>query len=121
MANEITILEGDGSFRFNLFFTFPIASPKQVGGFNVVPTPATDPVTGDNALPTIADAVLTVAEKTALDNGTAAYKVVQFRKNASLSSGQLLTLARQMYADELTDFNRWYAQTYLHAGTRVSA
>ena len=120
MANEITTLEGDGSFRFSLFLIFPIASPKQVKGANVVPTPATD-IDGANALPSIADAVLTAAEKAALNDGTAAYRVIQFRKDASLTNAQLTALARQRYAEELAEFNRWYAQTYLHAGTRLSA
>lgn len=119
MANEITIMEGV-SFRFSLFLIFPIATPVQVGGANVVPTPATDP-DGNSALPPIANSVLTIAEKTALDGGTAAYRVIQFRKDASLTNAQLLTLVRQKYAEELAKFNQQYTQTYRHAGLRVSA
>ncbi len=120
MAKEITILEGDGSFRFNLFLTFPIASPKQVGGANVVPTPATN-ADATSALPLIADQILDAAEKAALDGGTAAYRVIQFRKDASLTNPQLLALVRQKYAKELADFNMWYSQTYRHAGQRFNA
>jgi hypothetical protein len=120
MANEITILEGNGSFRFGLFLIFPIASPQQVGGANVVPTPATND-DGTSALPPMADTVLAAAEKAALDAGTAAYRVIQFRKDPTLTGAQLLALVRQKYAEEEADFSRWYSQTYLHAGQRLDA
>ena len=100
MANEITVLESDGSFRFSLFLIFPIASPKQVSGANVVPTPATNP-DATSALPTIAGQVLSTAEKAALDGGTAAYRVIQFRKDTSLTNAQLLALARQKYGTSI--------------------
>ena len=114
MADEITILESDGSFRFRLCLIFPIASPAQVGGANVIPTPSVD-------LPTIANQLLSTVEKSTLDAGTTAFKVVQLRKDASLTNPQFEALAAQKYTEELTDFNRWYAQTYLHAGQRFNA
>ncbi len=122
MANEITVLEGDGSFRFTLFFIFPIATPKQIGTppANVVPTPATNP-DGSSALPSLADDILAGAEKTAFDAGTSAWTTIQFRKAAGLTNAQLAAVAQDRYAEELAAFNQQYAQTYIHAGTRINA
>ena len=67
MANEITALEGSGS-NYTLFFLITIGTPKQVGGINVVPTPANDGA--QDLLPGVAAAVITQAERDALNAGT---------------------------------------------------
>ncbi len=120
MTNEILIMEGNGSFRFSVLFLFPIVSPAQVGGSNVIPTPATNP-DATTALPFVADRELSPVEKAALDAGTLAFKVVPFRKDPTLSPAQLTVQVRQLYADELATFNRTYIQTWLHAGLRRNA
>ena len=122
MADEITILESDGSFRFSLFFIFPISTPVQTGvptSTNVIPTPAT--VDGLSVLPLTAQKVLDPTEIVAFDDGTSAWREVPFRKDEGLTNAQLLTKARGLYAEELADFNHWYAQTYLHSGQRFDA
>ena len=112
MADEITILNSNGSFRFSLLLLFPIDTPAVAGGANVVPTPASD-------LPALGSQILVTAETDALDAGTSAFKVVQFRKDATLTTPQLTAVVRDLYARELSAFNQRYTQTYLHVGTRI--
>lgn len=114
MAQEICVLSSDGSSEYTLLFLFPIAAPKTAGGSNVVPTPST-------TLPDIAAACLTSQEKTALDAGTSAFRLQTMRKDPAFTTPQLTARIKAIYAAALTEFNRWYADTYAFVGTRIDA
>jgi hypothetical protein len=113
MANEITVLEGDGEKSYTLLFLFPVAAPVQVAGANVVPTPS-------SALPEMAAAILTSGEKAALDAGTSMFSVVPFSPASGLTNPQLQTRVKAIYAEQQTEKNRWYQQAYKYAGTRIT-
>ncbi len=114
MADEILVLEGDRHERYQVLVLFPVATPAQAGGANVVPTPAA-------GLPAPVAALLTATERSALDNGTLAYRMVRISKDAGLSNAQLAARLQTVYAAQLADFNAEYATRYAHIDTRVSA
>lgn len=119
MANEITVLEIDGR-RAQLLFLFPIPAPAQVGGVNIVPTPATGPA-GEDLLPGHATKILATAEKNDLDAGTLAFEVIGFVIGSGLTGQQLLARARAIYASRKAEFDSDYADRYSRLGQRFNA
>ena len=122
MANEIVALDTDGGVRYgvtgpgaalevNLLFLFPIATPKQVNGTNVVPTPTA-------TLSAVAALALTSTEKTQIDAGTMAWRTLSVKKETALTAGEMLTLIRGIYAKQLTEFTNWYTEKYRYVGQR---
>ena len=114
MADEMLMLEGNRQERYQVLTLFPVATPAQAGGANVVPTPTA-------ALPAEVAALITAAEQSGLDGGTLAYRVVAMKKAAGLTAAQLATELRRVYAQQLTDFNAENATRDAHIDTRVSA
>ena len=114
MADEMLVLEGDRHERYRVLLLFPIASPAQAGGANVVPAPTA-------GLHAEVAALLSAAEQSGLDGGTLAYRIVAMKKAAGLAAAQLATELRRVYAEQLADFNAEYARRYAHIGQRVSA
>jgi hypothetical protein len=114
MADEILVLEGDRRERYRTLMLFPIATPAQAGGSNVVPTPSAE-------LDAATAALLTAPELAGLDGGTLAYRMVAMRRAPGLTAAQLATELRRVYAEQLADFTAEYATRYAHIGTRVSA
>lgn len=114
MANEITVLERTGRRTLRALFLYPIPTPKQVGGQNVVPTPSA-------GLPDIAQAVLAQAEKDALDAGTAAWDAVTFHPAANQTNQERLAALRRIYASRQADFDADYQRRYQFAGLRFDA
>ena len=113
MANEITALEQHG-INLSLLFLYPIASPKQVGGVNVVPTPSSD-------MPSLASLAITQPEKDSLDAGDAAWETHDLRIVVGATAGQLLAAAQSLYAEKKAAFLAAYAARLVWAGTRVNA
>ena len=116
MANEITKLDGDGGLNANLLFLYPltpITYTGSAGTVTVIPTPSTD-------LPEIANNVLGVAEKAALDDGSSAFEVVKMTVPDALSNTQLLTNARALYAKRMADFIERHTRAYNRAGQRFN-
>ena len=114
MADEMLVLEGNRQGRYQVLMLFPVATPTRAGGSNVVPTPTA-------ALPAEVAALLTPAERSGLDGGALAYRIVAMKKAAGITPAQLATELRRVYAQQLTDFNAEYATRYAHIATRVSA
>lgn len=114
MADEILLPEGDRRERYRLLMLFPVASPTRAGGANVVAARVAD-------LPAEVAALLTAAQRSGLDSGTLAYRIVAIKKAAGLSPSQLAAELRRVYAEQLADFNAEYATRYAHIGVRVSA
>ena len=114
MADEILLLEGDRRERYRLLMLFPVASPARAGTTFAPPARAAD-------LPAEVAALLTAAERSGLDSGTLAYRIVAIKKAAGLSPAQLATELRRVYAQQRADFNAEYATRYAHIGVRVSA
>ncbi len=124
MANEITVLEQGANRSAQLFFIYPIASPAQVGGSNMVPTPATGQDNLGNSvsvLPDIAERVLTPPEKASLDAGTSVWEIVTFRPAVGLTGAQLITEARRVYAANKSAFDTRYLRRFGRAGQRFNA
>lgn len=113
MANEITALEKSPDGTIAILFLYPIATPKVVGGQNVIPTPSA-------GLPPIAAAVLTAPEKAALDDGTSAFEVVSFQ-HQGIAGAVLLAKVRSLYASRLSAAATRYATQYQFAGSRFDA
>lgn len=111
--NEITVIERTGKNSVQLFFRYDIATPIQVNGVNVVPTPAT-------GLPQIVQAVIDPGEVTALDNGDAAWESVAFTLDTALTPAEIATRARQIYADKKAQYLALYAKRYEYSGTRIN-
>jgi len=120
MADEILVLEGQAGDppAYKLLMLFPVASPKQAGGANVVPTPVPKAEAGTVTEPF---SWLTQAERDAIDGGTSAYRIVRFRKDAGLTNPQLIARVQEMYAAQLADFEADYTVRYAHIGVRVNA
>ena len=122
MANEITVLESqevqDGGLVTSLLMLFAIPTPIQIGGTNVVPTPATSG--GDSNLPALADVILSQAEKDALDAGTSMFHITVFKRNVSLSDPAQATIVRAIYATQKIEASRRYSLRYDRAGTRIN-
>lgn len=114
MANEITVLQGDGGERYSFVFGFPIASPKQIGGSNIVVTPSAD-------LPAIAATVFAQADKDALDAGTAAFEVASMSRDPSLTLADFKAAVQGYYARRQAAFNAAYASKYEYAGLQINA
>jgi hypothetical protein len=119
MADEILVLEGDGNgTRYELLMLFPISTPKQVGGQNVIPTP----VERDDANVALYPfTLLTQAERDALDAGTSYYVRRQFGKIPGLTNPQLVALAQAMYASIADEIETAYVNRYAHIGVRIDA
>jgi hypothetical protein len=113
MANEITVLDGDANKEYRLLFLFPITSPAQVAGSNVVVTPSAE-------LPPFAGQILTTQEKADLDGGSLAFEVLTFRKSSDLSSPELAAMARAKYATRKSAYLAEYAVRFAHLGVRIS-
>ena len=114
MANEIIVMEQDNQGNFSLCFLYPIATPKQVNGTNIIVTPSSE-------LPAIAAAVTTVGEKTALDNGTGAFQITSFKRDPTLTGPALLAKVQAVYALRKSEFDARYAAQYELAGNRYNA
>lgn len=123
MANEPLVL-GRANGEWRVMFLFEPDPVKQVGGQNVVPTPATrladDAVTRIPLLEDVAQKGLSQAEKNALDAGTLAYRVKSFRAPEGMN---LVALAAKVVHDYNTVyiplFDAWYADRYKRAGYRI--
>jgi hypothetical protein len=116
MANEITVLEGNGAEVYSMLFLYPIAAPKAINGtgVNVVPTPS-------SGLPYVATVKLSQAEKDALDAGTSAFEVTTFSRIAGMTTPQLIGLAQALYAARLAEFTARYTERYRYVGVRLNA
>ena len=112
MTNEITALEGTGNRRYQLLLLFPIVSPVQVAGANVVPNPSEN-------LPEMAQTILAQGEKDTLDAGTAGFKTISFTADPSLSNPELVIRAREIYQAQKITFDVEYAERYKFAGVRI--
>lgn len=110
MANEIGVVRVNDDNTLTLVFLYPIATPIQVGGQNVVPTPATSG--GVSQLDPVVDRMLTTLEKTALDTGTLAYEMFQYNYDPGATPAQSLAKAQALYARRLTEFNTRYQMRY---------
>lgn len=117
MANEIRILEGDGDNNYQVLFLFPIGTPRQVNGVNVVPTPAT---TLSGMAATVA-ALPTMDVTAALNAGTMAYEIVSFRKDSAATNAQLIARLQAIYASKVVEAGRVYTLRYQHAGTVLNS
>jgi len=127
VANEITVLSQSSEVvgtnpddtdrvvtRIGLLFLYPVASPIQVGGTNVVPTPS-------NGLPEIGGRVLDQSEKDALDAGTWAFEVVSYTvrpEDQSMTNAQHLARAQEIYASRLATWLAAYDERW---GGRVGS
>ncbi len=119
MPKEITALEGSGE-SYTLFFLIPIVSPLQVGGSNVIPTPANAGT--DDLLPPVAAAVITASERSALNAGSLMWITQSFRivdEGTRLNSIQLRARARELYAVAKTVELAAYSIRYEFSGTRI--
>jgi len=135
MANEITAVTGhrdpdSGNVKWSLFLLFPVdtgvggwRTPAQVGGANVVPTPANEGADPANPslLPDIVDAVITAGERSALNDGTAVYRLVQFQRPDGMTGAELATRAQAMYAAMQTTVQAEYDTRYEFSGSRIDA
>lgn len=115
MANEIAVLDRDpNEGRARVLFLYLIASPKQVNGANVVPTPSAN-------LPDLAKIVLLQAEKDALDAGTSAFGVHTFPVPTTTTNQEAATFLKTKWAIYDADFQTQYTARYSRTGTRISA
>lgn len=113
MAAEIKALDGNGAGEYRVLFLYPIAAPKQVGGSNVVPTPA--PTEG-----VIAD-LLSAGEVNALNTGTSAYEVINYGPSPTKTGAELVAELQTLYVDRKAAFDADYASRYKYIGTEVDA
>lgn len=128
MANEITALtgrDGAGLGVFTLFFQRDIATPAEVAGANVVPTPATGPASED-LLPThvrviINDNVARAGEIAAYDAGTKEWGTVDFVQDGALSNPELIAAAQAKYAAWAAERALQYDLRYRFVGAEVDA
>lgn len=113
MANEIVVLDkvGDG---YQLLFLYVIATPKQIAGANIAPTPSSQ-------LPFIGAAVLNPPEKVALDAGTSAFEIITFIAR-NMSDADVQARARELYTKAKGAFLiRYREQFHALVGTRINA
>lgn len=118
MANEIVIVYGGQTVRAIFLYLIPAGdrvSYTDGAGVTrtVVPTPA--PIDGELA------ALLTNAEKTALDAGQAAYESVSFQIDPALSAQDNLAAVRALYADRKAEWLAAYADRYDRYAQRFDA
>lgn len=118
MADEIVILErrkGSPGYRdtVSFLFLFPITTPIQVNGSNIVTTPAPD-------ITSLEGMVLTAGERTALNNGTMAYETSDFVRDAGMSAVEAANALKSIYASRYATFLNDYAARYQFTGTRVT-
>ena len=104
MANEITVLEGSGGLKRNLLFLYAI-TPAEVNGVTQVPTPS-------NGLSDIAANILLAGEKAALDNGSAAFEVVQIEVVDGKTNAELKAEAQAFYTNKKLDYLARHARKY---------
>ncbi len=125
MANEITVVGQGKNTSFALFFRYPLTA-IQVGGVNVIPTPATQtpstenptPIPGD-ALPWSVRQVIAAQEIIDLDAGDAAFEIVGFHPEVGLTNAQLIAKGREIYAVRKAEYLAAYSLQYELAGTRI--
>lgn len=110
---DIIIGYGNGEREFGVVFLYPIPTPKQINGANVVPTPAT-------ALPADIQALLISAEITGLNAGTIAYDLFTFSKEQSRSDADVVEDLKIKYDVMKARKTQWYVERYRYAGTRLN-
>jgi hypothetical protein len=115
MANEIAILDRDkASGTIRALFLYPVTTPVQVGGANVVPTPSA-------GLPALGSLVLTTQERAALDNGTLVFELVSFAFNPDITPAQAATALKARWVTAQAAAAANYGVTYQFIGTRLTA
>lgn len=112
MANEICVLESPEPNRYTVVYLFPITTPVQVGGTNIIPTPT-------SGLPPLGVQALTTIEKAGLDAGTLAFEIDTVTREAGQTPAQLQLEVQTRYAVALARFNGDYARQYQRSGLRV--
>ncbi len=128
MAQEMLVLNGvkDGTAEvFSVMFRYIIATPIQVNGTNVIPTPTTqlgeDQVTLIPTLPKEAldHNLIPQATKDAFDAGTQAWEVVSINRNAGDTVQNVLDRLQATYASRKTDFEAEYQLRWNRTGTTI--
>lgn len=114
MADEITALEGDGVGNYQLLFIYPIITPQQINGQNVVPTPSAN-------LPQLASLILSQSQKASLDQGTSAFEVITLYAGNNLTNPQLVARGQSIYASRAAHYATRYAAIYKYAGAQIDA
>ena len=120
IVNEITTLlaRSSGNNNHTVIFLYPIATPEtyvsNAGTVNFVPTPSEN-------LPELAADILTAGEKTSLDAGESAFRVMSFNKAPGLTQAQLIIEVRRIYAAFLAQFNLDYSNIYDKSGLGISS
>jgi hypothetical protein len=117
MANEIIIIE-EIRDRAQIVFLYPVASPIQVAGQNVVPSPTTNAV-GDDALGWTLGLALTAQEKLDLDAGDLVFERLSMRRLGDNNAAFLVRIQAR-YATRSAAFTAFYATRYAQAGARFN-
>ena len=115
MADEIIALEGKPkSNSYSLLMLFPIATPKQVNGANVVPTPQSE-------LTTLEASLLTAGQKSALDAGTGVFQRTTIQVLENDTGPTLITKAQSKYTALAIQVSDEYDRRYKFTGSKVDA
>jgi hypothetical protein len=112
MANEIKVLERNGD-NIRLLFLYPISQPATIAGSNIVETPSA-------GLDSLALQTLDATEITSLDDGTALYRLVDFRVSEGMTTQQMADRARQIYNVQQSVEQAAYLNRYEFVGTELT-
>ena len=114
MANEIIVLESSQGGLGQFLFSYPIATPKMVNNYVVVPTAMA-------GLPQVAKWLLDDAAKVLYDQGRMAYEQVQLKLPGSYTTAQLIAYVRTVYAAYLAAYLVAYDERYRYTGTGIAS
>jgi len=105
MADEITVVGVNGP-DIQLLMLFPITTAiEDSTAAPAVPSPS-------SSLPAVASALLSQAEKDALDLGTSEFRVITITAPAGLSEAAILARAREVYTAQEAAQAAEYATKY---------
>lgn len=90
---------------YNLLFLYPISTPAQAGGGNVIPTPSGN-------LPTYAAVLIGAPDVAELDAGTKMFELVPWTAPPELDGPGLLADAQKIYAKRKAEALAKYTERF---------
>ena len=115
MANEIAVGTQDArGIETTMYIELDAGKIKQVGGVNVVETPAA-------SLPAWAGGTYSVAQLDKLNDGLAVFARVRVPVLSGDTTPQLVARAQSLYADTLASVQEQYDMKYQFIGTSLGA
>ena len=121
MADEIVVLEGGRDDVYEILLLYPVVTPSTINGVDDANPSNCDFLKPSSDLPLAAQAILSTAEKAAIDDGTSTWQTFPFHKHLGLTNGQLAAQLQSVYTRALALYTEKYIAAFQHVGAKINA